>query len=199
MRRSTVFRMSRVRMLSAGLIFVVVVTGCSTSPSGTSGEQRSALSGLSIGVVDTEWLLKESKLGRQVSETLETFMQNRQALLELEQQELRRLENQLLRQGSVLSPSARQQKEEDFRRRMVAYQQKAGDMNREVQAKRVESLDEFRDRVDVIVKRIALDQGMALVIEKGQKTSTRYYEPSLDLSPAVKEALDRETSTAGQS
>ena len=199
MRRSTVFRMSRVRMLSAGLIFVVVVTGCSTSPSGTFVEQRSALSGLSIGVVDTEWLLKESKLGRQVSETLETFMQNRQALLELEQQELRRLENQLLRQGSVLSPSARQQKEEDFRRRMVAYQQKAGDMNREVQAKRVESLDEFRDRVDVIVKRIALDQGMALVIEKGQKTSTRYYEPSLDLSPAVKEALDRETSTAGQS
>lgn len=198
MRRSSVLKMSRVRMLAAGLVCMVVVTGCSTSPSGTSGDQRFASSGFPVGVVDTEWLLKESKLGRQVSETLETFMQNRQALLELEQQELRRLENQLLRQGSVLSPSARQEKEEGFRRRMVEYQQKAGNMNREVQAKRVESLDEFRDRVDVIVKRIALEQGMALVIEKGQKTSTRYYEPSLDLSPAVKEALDRETSTAGQ-
>lgn len=198
MRRATLFGMSRVGMLSAGLLFMVVVTGCETSPSGTFGDQRLASSGFPIGVVDTEWLLKESKLGRQVSETLETFMQNRQALLELEQQELRRLENQLLRQGSVLSPSARQQKEEDFRRRMVEYQQKAGDMNREVQAKRVESLDEFRARVDVIVKRIAREQGMALVIEKGQKTSTRYYEPSLDLSPAVKEALDRETLTAGQ-
>lgn len=197
MRRSPVLKMSRVRMLATGLIIMVVVTGCSTSPSGTFGEQRSASSGFPVGVVDTEWLLKESKLGRQVSETLETFMQNRQALLELEQQELRRLENQLLRQGSVLSPSARQEKEEDFRRRMVEYQQKAGDMNREVQAKRAELLDEFRARVDVIVKRIALDHGMALVIEKGQKTSTRYYEPSLDLSPAVKEALDRETSTAG--
>ena len=184
-------------MLAAGLIVMVVVTGCETSPSGTFGEQRSASSGFPVGVVDTEWLLKESTLGRKVSETLETFMQNRQALLELEQQELRRMENQLLRQGSVLSPSARREKEEDFRRRMVEYQQKAGDMNREVQAKRAELLDEFRARVDVVVKRIALEHGVALVIEKGQKTSTRYYEPSLDFSPAVKEALDRETSTAG--
>ena len=196
MRRSPALKMSRVRMLAFGLIVIVVVTGCSTSPSGTSGEQRFASSGFTVGVVDTEWLLKESKLGRQVSETLETFMQNRQALLELEQQELRRLENELLRQGSVLSPSARQEKEEGFRRRMVEYQQKAGDMNREVQAKRAELLDEFRAQVDVIVKRIAREHGMALVIEKGQKTSTRYYESSLDLSPAVKEALDRETSTA---
>ena len=177
-------------MLAAGLIVMVVVTGCSTSPSGTFGEQRSALSGFPVGVVDTEWLLKESKLGRQVSEALETFMQKRQALLALEQQDLRQRENELLRQGSVLSPSARQQKEEDFRRRMVEYQRKAEDMNREVQTKRAELLDEFRAQMDVVVKRIARDQGMVLVIEKGQKTSTRYYEPSMDLSSAVKEVLD---------
>lgn len=192
------FGMGPGMVLSVGLIFLLGAgASCSTPSSGTSGEERPALSGLPIGVVDTEWLLKESKLGRQVSETLTKFMQDRQALLELEQQELRSMENQLLRQGSVLSPSAKQEKEEQFRRRMVEYQQKAGDMNREVQAKQAELFGEFRERVDVIVKRLALEQGIVLVIEKGQKTSTRYYEPSLDLSSAVRDALDQETAQEG--
>ncbi len=148
-------------------------------------------SGVAIGVVDTQWLLKESKLGRQVNETLSRFMKDRQALLELEQKELRNLENELLRQGSVLSPSAKQQKEEQLRQRMLDYQQKAGNMSREFQTKQSELLGEFRDQVDVVVKQIAQQQGLALVVEKGDNTTTRYHEPNMDFSSRVLEILDR--------
>lgn len=184
-------------VLQAGLtILLSVVTGCATpasEPAGIFVTERSAGSGVAIGVVDTQWLLKESKLGRQVNETLNQFMKDRQALLELEQQELRNLENELLRQGSVLSPSAKQQKEEQLRQRMLDYQQKAGNMSREFQAKQGDLLDEFREQVDMVVKQIAQERGLRLVVEKGKNTSTRYYDKSMDFSSIVLEILDQTT------
>lgn len=184
-------------VLLAGLtILLVVVTGCATPASesgGISVSERPVGSGVAIGVVDTQWLLKESKLGRQVNETLNQFMKDRQALLELEQQELRNLENELLRQGSVLSPSAKQQKEEQLRQRMLDYQQKAGNMSREFQVKQAELLDEFREQVDLVVKQIAQQRGLELVVEKGKNTSTRYYDASMDFSSSVLEILDQTT------
>lgn len=151
------------------------------------------VSGVAIGVVDTQWLLKESKLGRQVNDALNEFMKDRQALLELEQQELRNLENELVRQGSVLSPSAKQQKEEQLRQRMLDYQQKAGNMSREFQSKQGELLDEFREQVDLVVKQIAQQQGLILVVDKGKNTTTRYYDESMDFSSNVLEILDQTT------
>ncbi len=175
-------------------ILLSVVTGCATPASGPAGisvTEQPAGSGVVIGVVDTQWLLKESKLGRQVNDALNQFMKDRQALLELEQQELRNLENELLRQGSVLSPSAKQQKEEQLRQRMLDYQQKAGNMSREFQAKQADLLDEFREQVDIVVKQIAQERGLRLVVEKGKNTSTRYYEKSMDFSSTVLEILDQ--------
>ena len=184
-------------LLRAGMIILLsVVTGCATPASesdGISVTERPAGSGVAIGVVDTQWLLKESKLGRQVNDTLNQFMKDRQALLELEQQELRNLENELLRQGSVLSPSAKQQKEEQLRQRMLNYQQKAGNMSREFQTKQAELLDEFREQVDLVVKQIARQRGLGLVVEKGKNTSTRYYDEGMDFSSTVLEILDKTT------
>lgn len=187
-------------VLLAGMsLMLSVATGCGTSASETSGTseisgtERPVLSGVTIGVVDTQWLLKESKLGRQVNDTLNQFMKDRQALLELEQQELRNLENELLRQGSVLSPSAKQQKEDQLRQRMLDYQQKAGNMTRQFQGKQAELLGEFRDQVDLVVKQIAQQQGLVLVVEKGKNTSTRYYDQSMDFSSNVLEILDQTT------
>lgn len=163
-------------------------SGCMSSSPAT--EKKSA-SPIAIGVVDTQWLLKESKLGQRVTETLNVFMKDRQTLLELEQKELRNLESQLLRQGSVLSQSARQQREEQFRRRMGEYQQKVANMNQEVQAKQGQLFSEFRESVDATVEDLAQRHGLALVMEKGANTPTRYYEPSLDISQEMLAELNQ--------
>ncbi len=178
--------------LSAGWVVVGLLllgSGCTSSSPVT--EKKSA-SPIAIGVVDTQWLLKESKLGKQVSDTLNAFMKDRQTLIELEQKELRNLENQLLQQGSVLSQSARQQREEKFRRRMGEYQQKVANMNQEVQAKQSQLFLEFRESVDAIVEDVAQRHGLALVMEKGANTPTRYYEPSLDISEEVLAELNQQ-------
>ena len=119
-------------------------------------------------------------------------MRDRQALVELEQKELRRLENEIVAQGSVLSQSARKQREEQFRRRMVQYQQKVADLNREVQEKQKELLDRFRRTVEVIVSEIAAKKQLIMVVEYGAGTSTLYHQPSLDITDVVIVELDKE-------
>ncbi len=166
-------------------------SGCMSSSPAT---EKKSVSPIAIGVVDTQWLLKKSKLGQRVTETLNAFMKDRQTLLELEQKELRNMESQLLRQGSVLSQSARQQREEQFRRRMGEYQQKVANMNQEVQAKQGQLFSEFRENVDATVEDVAQRHGLALVMEKGANTPTRYYEPSLDISKEVLAELNQRNS-----
>jgi len=174
------------------LILMLLGSGCkSSSPTVSQKEASSVASDLHIGVMDMQWLLKQSKLGKQVTDALNTFMADRQALIQLEQKELRNLESQLLRQGSVLSPSARQQREEEFRKRMSEYQQKVANVNKEVQAKQAELFSEFREDVDVLVKEVAKRKGLFLVVEKGENTTTDYFEPSLDISQEVLEELNR--------
>lgn len=174
------------RWIGFGSIFLLL-TACASSSAMVDSENRA----VSIGVVDTQWLLKESQLGRQANESLGRFMKNRQALIELEQKELRELENQLRRQESVLSPTAKQQREEQFRRRAMEYQQKVSDLNREVQEKQAQLFTEFRDHIDIVVGELAKRLGFVLVLEKGPTTTTRYFDSSLDLSQQVLEILNR--------
>jgi outer membrane protein len=173
------------------MVFLLLGSGCASS-SPVKEEPISSSSSMAIGVVDTQWLLKESKLGKQVTDTLNAFMKDRQTLIELEQKELRNLESQLLRQGSVLSQSARQQREDQFRRRMGEYQQKVQNMNQEVQAKQGKLFLEFRENVDDIVRKLAQRRGLVLVMEKGENTPTRYHQASLDISKEVLIELDQQ-------
>ncbi|RMH06594.1 MAG: OmpH family outer membrane protein [Nitrospirae bacterium] len=181
-------------LTSGYFLGLVVLVSCASSTRSADTTNPIAQQGIRVGVVDMQWLLAQSKLGKRVNQSLTSFMKDRQALIDLEQEELRELETQLLRQGSVLSPSARQRRQEQFRRRMLEYQQKVADLNREVQEKQAELFDEFREQVEAVVATIARQRGLIVVLEKGKTTPVRYYAPQLDISEEVLSALDRQSS-----
>lgn len=146
---------------------------------------------LVIGVVDPQRILQETVKGQQLSDNLSAFMKDRQALVELEQKELRNLEDALRAQRTVLSQSARELKEEQFRQKMAAYQQKVGDLNREVQEKQRELQNEFRRVVREVVAQIASKRNLGLVLEHGANSGTLFYQESWDISTDVIQALNQ--------
>ena len=147
-------------------------------------------SALVIGVVDPQRILQETDKGQQLSDTLEAFMKDRQALVELEQKELRNLEDSLRAQMTVLSQSARQLKEEQFRQKMATYQQKVADLNREVQEKQVELQSQFRREVGEVVAQIASERNLGLVLEHGPTSGTLFFQQSWDITTDVIQALN---------
>ncbi len=177
---------SAVRHLSLVFFISMMLSSCVSTGGGSHAD-------LVIGVVDPQRILMETLKGQRLTDDLNAFMKDRQLLVELEQKELRNLEEELRAQRTVLSQSAREFKEEQFRQKMGVYQQKVADLNREVQDKQRELQNEFRREVGTIVSQIANDQNLGLVIEHGANSGTLYHQESWDISAEVIQALNQKS------
>ncbi|HEU4684680.1 MAG TPA: OmpH family outer membrane protein [Nitrospira sp.] len=170
------------RALAWSLIVFLSFAGCA----GTSKVEGS------VGLVDPTKLLNDSNVGKKAKDSLAAFSKNRQALIEMEEKELRRMEEDFIKQASVLSQAAKSEREQVFRRRMAEYQQKAGELNREVQEKQKEVLDSFREKLEQVVAKVAKRHGLRVVIDKGKGGPTLYGDDALDITNEVVEELNRE-------
>ncbi|MEY4704860.1 MAG: hypothetical protein RL042_1062 [Nitrospirota bacterium] len=165
------------------LIALLAVSGCAAGGAKVAGK---------VGVVDPARVLSETNAGKKAKESLSTFAKNRQALIEMEEKELRRMEEDFGRQASVLSTTAKREREEQFRRRMAEYQQKAGEMNREVQEKQKDVLEGFREKVELVVGKVSKRLGLQVVMDKGKGGPTLYSEEGLDITGQVIDEFNRE-------
>jgi outer membrane protein len=165
------------------LISLVTVVGCAAGGSKVEGK---------VGVVDQTRVLSETNAGKKAKDSLNAFSKNRQALIEMEEKELRRMEEDFGRQASVLSATAKREREEQFRRRMAEYQQKASEMNREVQEKQRDVLEGFREKVELIVGKVSKRLGLQLVMDKGKGGPTIYSEEGLDITGQVIDEFNRQ-------
>jgi outer membrane protein len=165
------------------LMALLAVSGCAAG--GVKFEGK-------VGVVDPARVLNETIAGKKAKDSLSVFSKNRQALIEMDEKELRRMEEDFGRQASVLSPVAKREREEQFRRRVAEYQQKAGEMNREVQEKQKDVLEGFREKVGLIVGKVSKRLGLQVVIDKQKGGPTLYSEEGLDITVQVIDEFNRE-------
>ena len=165
------------------LLALLIVSGCASGGAKIEGK---------IGVVDPARVLNETSSGKKAKDSLSAFSKNRQALIEMDEKELRRMEDDFGRQASVLSPTAKREREEQFRRRVAEYQQKAGEMNREVQEKQKDVLEAFREKVGLIVGKVSKRLGLQVVIDKGKGGPTLYSDEGLDITGQVIDEFNRD-------
>jgi outer membrane protein len=145
-----------------------------------------------IGVIDAQRIFERASAGKKAKDNLLSFSKNRQTLLEMEEKELRRMEEDLVKQATILSSTARREREEQFRRRVQEYQQKAADLNREVQEKQKDVLEGFRDKVEIVAAKVGKRLGLQIIVDKSKGGPTLYHEESLDISNQVVEEFDRQ-------
>jgi outer membrane protein len=168
-------------LAGAALAVMVAVAGCA----GAKVEGK-------IGVIDAQRILENTNAGKRAKDNLVSFSKNRQALMEFDEKELRRLEEDLVKQAGILSPAAKREREEQFRRRIQEYQQKTAELNREVQEKQKEVLEGFRDKVESMVGKVAKRLGLQIIVDRSKGGPTIYNEESLDISGQVIEEFNRQ-------
>ncbi|HZS11462.1 MAG TPA: OmpH family outer membrane protein [Nitrospirales bacterium] len=166
---------------------LLTAAGCAGATGGGGG----GTAGTRVAVVDLQKVLLETESGKKARESLNSFMKNRQAIMELEEKDLKRMEDDMIKQASVLTPSARKEREDQLRRRLMEFQQKGQEMNREIQDKQKEVLDGFRDRAEKVVAKVAQQQGVQVVVERGRGGPTVYNEAALDLTARVIEEFNK--------
>ncbi len=174
--------------LMFGICFVFgSLVSCASSP---SVEQQDLL----IAVVDFQRVLEETRVGKDLKDSFDSFMKDRQVLLELEQKEIQNIQSNLVNQGSVLSATARKQREEEFQQRVRDYQLKEAALSRELQEKQKDLMDGFRTDVESAVSEIAEERNLSIVIQRGTGTSTLYHRSQLDISDEIIKKMDADES-----
>lgn len=155
---------------------------------------------LKIAYIDALKVFDQSKIGKKAKGLLEEFVKSRQKIIDLEEAEIKELEDSLAKQESVLTPDAKKAKQDDLQKKFLAYQKKATDLNREIQDKKTEVLNEFHGHLQTVVKRVAEREGYTLVFDKGSGTpaevsSLLYAKETLDVTEKVLADLDKESNS----
>jgi outer membrane protein len=147
---------------------------------------------LKIAFVDAQKVLESSKEGKRVRGTMEEYVKSRQKIIDLEEQELKQIEEELSRQGSLLSAEAKKVKQDNFQKKLMEYQKRAADLNKEVQGKKFESLKDFNKKLEEAVKLIADKEGYTFVLDRNTEGGVVIYaKESFDITPKVIEQVDR--------
>lgn len=151
-----------------------------------------AADAVKIGYVDAQKILDNTKAGKKSKEGMEEFVKSRQKIIDLDESEIKQLQDDLQRQGAVLSPDARREKEDSLQRKVAEYQRRAGEMNKEVQSKKKEVLDKFNADLEGIVKKVAERGGYSFVIDRNAEGGVLLYaKASFDLTDEVVKEFEK--------
>ncbi len=146
-----------------------------------------------VAVINQQAILERTNAGKRALGTLKEFATARQKIIASDDQELKRLEQEIRTHQDSWGEEERRAKQEAFRAKVEAYQRRVQDFNREVQVKQKELADEYRRKIAVVAAHVAASEGYALVVDKGGEAMriVLYHRTSIDLTDAVVKEFDR--------
>jgi len=151
-----------------------------------------AASNTSIGYVDMQKVLEESKLGKRLQEQLRKEFEPRGKELAVEEQEIQRMQQSLERDKPLMSKDQAAKKEKEIKSRIEAYQKKALPIQQELmkiqQEKGREIIAPAREAVNTVAKK----KKLGMVVERGL-AGMMYIDASLEITAEVIKQLDAST------
>ncbi|MFQ5508900.1 MAG: OmpH family outer membrane protein [Leptospirillia bacterium] len=143
-----------------------------------------------VGWVNAQRILDETRAGQSIKDRVEAYRASSQQMIDLEESELAALEEKIKTQASLLSEQALHEKEQEFQRKLSQYQKKAMELNKSLQDKKLELLEEFNDTLISAVAVVAGKKGLAFVLDNGSDGTVLYADDSLDVTADVMAQID---------
>jgi len=148
-----------------------------------------------VGVMDQQLIFERSKAGKAALEDMARYAQTRQKIISSDEQELKELQQSLEDPNTKLTDAVRQEKEEQLRGKVEAYQHRVQEFNREVQQKRGEMVAEYSRKIAAAAQAVAQKEGYAAILDKGNDSVLRivlYHQAALDVTELVVKEFDRQ-------
>ncbi|NEX22763.1 OmpH family outer membrane protein [Thiorhodococcus mannitoliphagus] len=146
----------------------------------------------SVGYVDMQRVLEESKLGQRLQEQLRKDFEPRAKELAEEELAIKQMQQELGRNKPLMSNAQVEKKEEEIKSRIESYQKEAMPVQQELmkvqQEKGREIIGPARKAVDAVAKK----KKIGMVLERGL-AGLVYIDESLDITDSVIKQLDSTT------
>ncbi|MBK1717962.1 OmpH family outer membrane protein [Thiocystis violacea] len=151
-----------------------------------------ASSNSSVGFVDMQKVLEESKLGKRLQEQLRKDFEPRAKVLAGEEQEINKMQQELAKDKPLMSNDQVAKKEKEIQGRIEAYQKKALPVQQDLMKTQQEKGREIVGPAREAVKTIAKKKKLGMVFERGAG-GLIYTDEGLDITGDVIKQLDATT------
>ena len=142
---------------------------------------------LQIGVIDPQAVLENSNAGQKALATLKEHVMVRQKLLETDEAEIQKLEQQL-QTGTGRSETETQVLGETLQGKIQEYQRRRQTFQQEVQEKQKNLMVDYMKKIEGATKTVAEQRGLTLVIDKGNEAIMQiviYSAKGMDITDEV--------------
>jgi outer membrane protein len=143
-----------------------------------------------IGLVNMQFIVDESRLGKVGQEQMAKFAQQKSAEQQLLNKQIQTLESELRTQSSVLAPSVVTTKtaELDKLQRQAQFTQQQAQVD--VEALQRQLFDAFSDKVLPLIETLREEKGLWIIFAAGEGTGIVALQKGLDLSAEIVKRLD---------
>jgi outer membrane protein len=146
-----------------------------------------AAEALKIGFVDLQRIFAGSDAGKKARADIEAIEKSKKAVIEEKVNALKKIEEEINKQSSVLSAEAKKAKEEEFEKLQRDVQRLVADARTELQKKENELTNAILKDVSDIVDAVGHEEGYAIIFRSEVVFSAK---KELDLTGAVIERLN---------
>jgi outer membrane protein len=137
-----------------------------------------------IAVVDMQRALHETEDGRKAKATLKKLFEERQKVLDKQQNDLKSMKESLDKQHDVLSPAVLSKKQEELQKAFSDLQTTYMEFQRELQSKEGELTKDIIERMQRIMRRVGQTDGYSLVLERNE-SGVVYVPSNYDLTDVL--------------
>ena len=146
---------------------------------------------MKIAFVDAQKVLNVSKEGERLKQVLDDFVKTRQSVIDLDEQELKRSQDELEKLRSLLTADAITVKQAEIEKAIDRYREKVSTLQGEVRDKRMGALFEFNQKLEQVVKQISEKEGYGLVLDKNPDRGVVLYgKEAYDITVKVVEQMN---------
>ena len=167
--------------LGLGAVGVLTVVGIAAAPSGPRAQDASR-----IGIVASEIILRQTPGYAQAESTFNADMESWRAEVETLQQQLDSAITAFDQQAVVLTPSARQAKQDELRQLQGRYQQRAGELQQRAEDRRQELVGPLEDRIQRVIDGVRAERNLIVIFDvSAPGNNIVSADPVIDLTTTV--------------
>ena len=142
-----------------------------------------------IAYLDMKFVLNNSKAGKGAQDYLQkSFKENQQKFLD-EENALKKKENDLLAQKTILTKKEYQKKSDDLRKKVIDYQSQRRTALEKITSQRAEARQKLLEKLDPIMKAYIKENDISLIIDR---KNVLIGNANLDITNIIVEKLNKE-------
>jgi outer membrane protein len=138
---------------------------------------------LKLGYIDMQRAINSSESGKEAKEQLATRLKKYQDEINVKQEELKRLKDEVEKQGTFLNETTRAAKEKDYQQKLKEFQRFTKDAQEELQGKDEEFTRKILEEMEKVIQEYGRKNGYTFIFIKNE--SMLFVDDKVDLTEEV--------------